>query len=150
MLKFREAVSEDVLDLIMLYKQLLPKDSYDNIKIESTLKEIIEIPNIDVFVLEKDLQIIASCTVAIITNLTHECHPFAIIENVIIKENERGSGYGQILIENVKDFVINKDCYKIMLQTRRKEKYVLDFYKKCGFDDTISTGFMIDLEGTIQ
>lgn len=137
---------EDTLDLIELFRQLLPNDSYDSIKVENTLKEIIEMPNIYIFVLEKDSQIIASCTVAIIINLTHGCRPFAIVENVITKENERGNGYGQILINNAKDFAVIKNCHKIMLQTRRKEKYVLDFYKKCGFDDTISMGFMIDME----
>lgn len=133
--------------LIALYNQLLPKyqmkhdDSTDKI-----CQYIFQDSNYTIIIGTENEKVISTCTLIIIPNLTHFSKPFAIIENVVTHEDYRKLGYGTQVLKFAIQLAKKSECHKILLQTRRKDKHVLEFYKKLGFTDEDSTGFMIDFE----
>lgn len=142
----RIAESADAGDLLELYDQLLPQERLDVNKVKDFLENRKRDSCYRIYVAVAQHQVRATCTLIIIPNLTHAGHSYGIIENVVTLDLFRGNGYGQFLLRNVINHAKEIGCHKVMVQTRRKEPYVLEFYKKCGFSDELSTGFMIDLE----
>ena len=53
-----------------------------------------------------------------------------IIEDVVVKENQRGKGIGKLLVNNVIEKAKNNNCDKIILSSSEKN---LKFYQKLGF-----------------
>ena len=53
-----------------------------------------------------------------------------IIEDVVVKENQRGKGIGKLLVKNLIEKAKKNDCDKIILSSSEKN---LKFYKKLGF-----------------
>ena len=73
-------------------------------------------------------QLVASCTVTVIPNLTRSCKPYAVIENVVTHREHRNKGWGRAVLKAATDFAWSSGCYKIMLMTGRKEESVFRFY----------------------
>ena len=142
----REAQLNDICGLLKLYSQLLPNETFDpNISVR-TLEEICRNNDYHIIIVIVNGMIVSTCTLVIIKNITHRCKPFGILENVVTETAERGHGYGKIALGKAIDIAIANQCHKIMVQTKRREKYVLDFYKSCGFSTDLSTGLMMNLE----
>jgi len=60
-------------------------------------------------------------------------NPVGQIEDVIIKNNYRGKGYGKLIIDKLVEIGIKKfHCYKVILNCLDKN---IEFYKKCGFKE---------------
>ena len=53
-----------------------------------------------------------------------------IIEDVVVKENQRGKGIGKLLVNNLIEKAKKNNCDKIILSSSEKN---LKFYKKLGF-----------------
>ena len=53
-----------------------------------------------------------------------------IIEDVVVKENQRGKGIGKLLVNNLIEKAKKNDCDKIILSSSEKN---LKFYQKLGF-----------------
>ena len=53
-----------------------------------------------------------------------------IIEDVVVKENQRGKGIGKLLVKNLIEKAKKNDCDKIILSSSEKN---LKFYQKLGF-----------------
>lgn len=103
---------------------------------------ILNDPNHHILIgLEND-EIISSCVLVVIPNLTHSQRPYALIENVVTHANHRKKGYAGQLLEFAKQIAKENGCYKIMLMTSSKEKSTLDFYKKAGYNTGDKTAFI--------
>lgn len=89
-----------------------------------------------------DNEIISSCTLIIIPNLTHGQRPYALIENVITAESHRNRGYATQLLNYAREIAKDNGCYKIMLLTGSKKESTLDFYKNAGYNSQDKTGFI--------
>ena len=90
----REAVKEDLYELLNLYLFLHEKDiPEDSSRLENTWKTIIEDKNHHIIVNEINGKILSSCVCVIIPNLTRDVRPYAFIENVVTNEEYRGKGY---------------------------------------------------------
>ena len=53
-----------------------------------------------------------------------------IIEDVVVKENQRGKGIGKLLVKNLIEKAKQNNCDKIILNSSEKN---LKFYQKLGF-----------------
>ena len=53
-----------------------------------------------------------------------------IIEDVVVKENQRGKGIGKLLVKNLIEKAKKNNCDKIILSSSEKN---LKFYEKLGF-----------------
>ncbi len=141
-------IKNNELDQLMnLYKQLNVDDEEirDKAYLSNLWSEIINDPNLYYLVAEQDGILVSSCTVAIIKNLTRGGRPYALIENVITHKDYRKCGYGKTVIEKAIQLAKDKNCYKVMLLTGRKDEGVMSFYESCGFKRGVKTGFIKDL-----
>jgi GNAT superfamily N-acetyltransferase len=86
--------------------------------------------------------LVTSCTLIVIPNLTRRGTPYALIENVVTREDHRRAGHGQTVLSAAVDAAWQAGCYKVMLMTGRTDPGTLDFYKRAGFEQS-KTGFQI-------
>ncbi len=142
-MKIREAEKSDLEALQELYfhlheRKMLPV----TLELVVLWNEIIADDNYHILVGEVDGVVVSSVTLVIVKNLTREMRPYALIENVVTNKDYRGKGYAQTLMQRATEIAQSKSCYKIMLMTGSKEKSILDFYEKCGFNSIDKTGFI--------
>lgn len=137
----------DCNELIELYHQLIPyqkiKNAYD---FSNSLKKLTKLNNYYLLGIRINGKIVATCTLIILPNLTHNLRPFAVIENVITDVKYRRRGFGSELINQSKRIAIENNCHKILVQTRSKLSGTMSFYEKNGFVKNQTTGFQLNIE----
>lgn len=142
-MEIREAVEKDLQALLKLYTEL-----HDNAipeRNEALLKlwtNIFLDKNHHIIVAEEDGQIVSSCVLVIILNLTHNQCPYALIENVITANAYRRQGLAFACLEYAKQIARQNGCYKIMLMTGSKKDSTLNFYRKAGYNSEDKTAFI--------
>ena len=87
-------------------------------------------------------QIVSSCTLAIILNLTRGARPYGLIENVVTHPDFRRRGIGTRILQSALELAWEQDCYKVMLLTGRKDEATFRFYQQAGFEAGVKTGFV--------
>ncbi|PKL15625.1 MAG: N-acetyltransferase [Spirochaetae bacterium HGW-Spirochaetae-5] len=70
-----------------------------------------------------------------------ECRPFMLIENVIVSEKFRGQGIGRLLMKNIEDLAIERDCSYIIFVSGSKREGAHRFYESIGYDPGEAKGF---------
>lgn len=93
------------------------------------MEKIVNDENHHIIVAEENGQIVSSCVLVVIPNLTHSQHPYAFIENVITDILFRKQGLASACLEYAKQIAIQNNCYKIMLLTGSKQENTLAFYE---------------------
>lgn len=143
----REIYYNELPKLIGLYRQLNPEDPElaENNTLARAWDEIFNDPNMHYIVLKVDDELVATCNISIIRNLTRGLRPYAVIENVVTHSDYRKKGYGTQVLRRAIDIAKEHNCYKIMLMTGSKEEDTLRFYEKAGFNKGVKTGFIIHL-----
>lgn len=138
---------DELEKLLALYRFLNPDDPVLNIDqaLRDHWHEILADPNLLYLVIEEDGILVSSCALAIIKNLTRGAQPYGLIENVVTHGNYRKKGYGTAILKKAIEFAREKNCYKVMLMTGRKDEGTLRFYEKAGFDRGEKTAFVIRL-----
>lgn len=138
---------DELEQLLALYKQLHPEDPdvSDNQTLQSVWEEIYRDPNLYYLVAEIEGQIVSSCCLAIIKNLTRNLRPYGIIEHVITHADFRQKGYATSLLQQAVLIARENNCYKVMLLSGSKNEATLRFYENAGFSRGIKTGFIISL-----
>ncbi|HVK92170.1 MAG TPA: GNAT family N-acetyltransferase [Mycoplana sp.] len=86
--------------------------------------------------------VVASCTVVVIPNLTRGGTPYALIENVVTDAGYRNRGLGKAILRAAVEHAWSAGCYKAMLMTGSKKPSTLAFYEAAGFEQS-KTGFQI-------
>jgi GNAT superfamily N-acetyltransferase len=140
------AVRPDELDrLLDLYRHLNPEDP--DIKgqkhIKELWREICADPSTYYFAVEEDEQLVSSCTLSIVRNLTRGGRPYGLIENVVTHASYRKRGYGSAVLEKAVETARSNGCHKVLLMTGRKEESTLNFYEKAGFKRGLKTAFIM-------
>lgn len=88
-------------------------------------------------------QLIASCNLAVIPNLTRGGSSYGVIENVVTHADHRGRGHGQAVVRHALEQAWAAGCYKVVLTTSRKDPAIWAFYERCGFDSGDKRAFVI-------
>lgn len=143
----REARKDDLARLLELYTHLhgnaMPQIDE---KLETLWNGILEDGNHHVVVGVVDGQIVSSCVMVIVPNLTNGQRPYAFIENVITHKEFRKRGYAAQLLDFAKGMALARKCYKIMLMTSSKKESTWRFYERAGYNGTDKTAFIQWLE----
>lgn len=143
---FRIANEKDLNGIIKLYKILNSEDSELSNDIAIKIwKNIISSENFKYFVAIENDEIISSCNISIIPNLTRNGKSFGIIENVITNESYRKKGIGTKVIQMAIEFAKESNCYKIVLLSSKKRVEAHSFYEKLGFNKNSKIGFEMRL-----
>jgi GNAT superfamily N-acetyltransferase len=139
----RAALPSDLEGLLKLYPQLNPSDEPISRDLAaSRLDEINQLPGSTVLLGLLGDDLVASCTLMIIPNLTNGGKPYALIENVVTDALHRGQGYGTRLLRAAVAAAWEAGCYKVMLLTGSKQPSTLKFYENAGFEQS-KTGFQM-------
>lgn len=143
----RKIKYEELPDLLSLYKQLNPDDPEvnENESLQQLWDEIFNDPNLHYIVIEEDGELVATCNITIIKNLTRGLRPYGLIENVVTHKDYRKRGYGTLVLQKAVEIARGCNCYKVMLLTGSKKEETLRFYEKAGFASGIKTGFIAKL-----
>jgi len=139
----RAASPSDLEGLLALYRHLNPSDEPVSRDLApSRLEAIKQIPGSAVLLGLLDDQLVASCTLIVIPNLTRGGKPYALIENVVTDARYRGRGYGTAILKAATEAAWDAGCYKVMLMTGSRQPSTLKFYENAGFEQT-KTGFQM-------
>ena len=131
----REAVQDDLFELLNLYLFLHEKEiPEDSPHLQQVWSEMISDQRHHVIVKEVEGRIVSSCICVIIPNFTRGVRPYALIENVVTREEDRGKGYASACLEYAKKIAKEENCYKMMLLTGSKSASTQNFYKGAGYN----------------
>ena len=141
--RIRSARPADLEGVLELFRYLNPRDPpLDPAKAEAAWSALLGSGLTTVFVAEIDGRLVATCTLAIIPNLTRAASSFGVIENVVTHPDQRRKGTGRAVLQASLDAAWEAGCYKVMLASGRDED-TLHFYENCGFKRGGKTFFEI-------
>lgn len=139
----RAAHASDLEGLLKLYPHLNPSDEAISLDLAaSRLGEINQLRGSAVLLGLLGTELVASCTLIVIPNLTRGGKPYALIENVVTDALHRGRGYGTRILHAAVAAAWEAGCYKVMLLTGSKQPSTLKFYANAGFEQS-KTGFQM-------
>ena len=139
----RAALPSDLEGLLKLYPHLNPSDEPISRDLATArLDAINQIPGSTVLLGLLHDELVASCTLIVIPNLTNGGKPYGLIENVVTDARHRGQGYGTRLLRAAVAAAWEAGCYKVMLMTGSKQPSTLKFYENAGFEQS-KTGFQM-------
>jgi len=141
--KMRLARSSDHEAVMGLMQHLNPDDPPIDSTISSRVfAEIVNSSNLHILLIEKNDEVVGTCYLNIIPNLTRSARPYAVIENVVVKPELQGCGLGKIIVKAAIQQAFDNDCYKVMLMTGR-DQGVKQFYEKCGMNSSSKSALII-------
>ena len=88
--------------------------------------------NTEIYILEINNKIIGAGTLLFEKKFIHNISLYAHIEDIIIKKEYQGKGYGKILLLELINICKNKNCFKILLDCQEN---LIKFYENCGFQN---------------
>jgi GNAT superfamily N-acetyltransferase len=139
----RPATRADLPQLLALYPHLHSADRIPTLQVAARrFEELRKYEGSAVFVAISNHDLVASCTLVVIPNLTRGGQPYGLIENVVTHVAFRGRGFGKQLLKVAVEAAWRADCYKVMLMTDSKNPSTLAFYASAGFEQNW-TGFQI-------
>jgi GNAT superfamily N-acetyltransferase len=144
-MKIRRIAADELPDLLGLYAMLHPEDPVVDAnapEVRQLWQRILADPNLRYYVAEQDGEVIATCTLTIIPNLTRGLRPYGVIENVVTNHAYRKRGFATKVLQFALDDAWQNCCYKVMLETGSKEEETLGFYENAGFTRGVKTGFI--------
>ena len=141
---FRTIERHELPALLDLYRHLhkadvpLPADDV----LRQVWNDILQDQKMCVLVADLNGSLVASCTLAVIPNLTRGARPYGLIENVVTHPAHRRKGIGTRLLRHALQITWERNCYKVILLTGSKSEGTLRFYEQAGFRKGIKTGFI--------
>ena len=139
----------DLDALLSLYDELadsrITAAPSDRESSEPLLAEILADPARHLILATVDSRVVGTADVLVVANLTHRGRPWAIVENVIVAEAERGTGVGKALMEHLIELARAAGCYKVQLLSGKQRSEAHDFYRRLGLD-ALAEGFKIYLD----
>lgn len=136
-LHIRSATADDLPALLALYQHLIPGEAAPMPAAASTiLSQFLTYPNSAIFLGETTGELVTSCALIVIPNLTRGGSPYGLIENVVTRTDHRAKGYGQNILRHATNAAWDAGCYKVMLMTGSTDPATHAFYRAAGFEAT--------------
>jgi len=140
----RSVSQHELPSLISLYEHLHSTDAPlpDEAILQGIWRDLLNDPKIHYLVADLEGQLVGSCILVIIPNLTRGARPYGLIENVVTHAAHRRKGIGTQLLHHALQTAWDNNCYKVMLSTSSPQQEVHQFYEQGGFKKGIKTGFV--------
>ena len=139
--QIRKAKSTDLPQILRLYAELQPLDQLIDASEAIAVFEKAITCGVVYFVADSGEQIVGSCYIAIIPNITRQCSPIGFIENVVVASDCQRRGIGRKLMNAAIEHAMKQGCYKVTLQSGTKRDDAHKFYKSIGFDGDSKRAF---------
>lgn len=141
----REIRKNEIDKLLVLYEDLHDNDEKLPcvLTIENVWKEIQSNKSIKYFGVFNGADLIASCTIILVPNLTRSCRPYGVVENVVTHREYRKKGFGKTILNKAIEYAWGNDCYKVMLMTGKLNEATFRFYESVGFNRDSKQAFII-------
>ena len=134
-MEIRKLATDEQEKLIALYRHLHDEDyPFPAEKRDKIWQKIILNPDFYCMGVFIEGQLVCSCCLILIDNLTRGGRPYGLIENVVTDSEHRRKGYGRMLLQHCLEKAWSEDCYKVMLMTSRLDEQTLRFYEAAGFN----------------
>jgi GNAT superfamily N-acetyltransferase len=111
-------------------------------EVQSLWNNIFGNPMLHYFVVEYGGQIVSTCTLTIIPNLTRGARPYGVIENVVTHKDFRGQGLAKALLKHTLNFAWQENCYKVMLLSGSRRQAAHRLYESVGFSKDEKIGYI--------
>ncbi len=143
-MEIRDISPSELPALLALYTHLHRADHPlpEQAVVESVWQELLASPRYRYVGAYIDGQLVSSCTLTVIPNLTRACRPYGLIENVVTHAEHRNKGYGKAILAHALSLAWAQRCYKVMLLTGRKDNATFQFYESAGFDRNEKQAFI--------
>jgi GNAT superfamily N-acetyltransferase len=142
-LQIRAAQQNDLQRLLDLYQHLNAHDARGTPdEAVVVFERFLLYPGSAILVGQINAELVTSCTLVVIPNLTRGGSPYALIENVVTHAAYRNRGFGKAILKAAVERAWPEGCYKAMLMTGSKKASTIAFYEAAGFEQT-KTGFQI-------
>jgi GNAT superfamily N-acetyltransferase len=134
-ISIRKATEDDLLKILDLYSGIENETSnvLDLVSARKQFQKIRSYPNYSVYVAEKDGEIVGTFELLIMDNLAHSGKPSAIVEDVVVNEQNRNGGIGRIMMQFAMEQCKKYGCYKLMLSSNLSRERAHKFYDDLGF-----------------
>jgi GNAT superfamily N-acetyltransferase len=144
-MNIREIQYGELNKLLSLYVYLHENDdklpNFETIK--GVWEQIKSDRNIKYFGVFESNELLSSCTIILVPNLTRSCRSYGLIENVVTNVEYRKRGLGKAVLEKALEFAWENNCYKVMLMTGRLDEETFKFYESVGFNRQSKQAFII-------
>ncbi|MFM9944644.1 MAG: N-acetyltransferase family protein [Bacteroidia bacterium] len=139
-----EAQLTDIESLKKLLKQLVPDQNPEYGIMLVDLSESIKSNYNKWFVVRNNERVVGCCQLIIYRNLIRSPYRKAIIDSVIIDEENQYLGFGKLMIEKVLDYAKDHQVGKVQLISSFPRTAAHHFYEKMNFAK-MGYGYIIDL-----
>ena len=140
----RTATERDPSEVLKLYWHLHPDDArLETADAERVWFNLVGSGFMTVIVAQAGELLVASCTLAIVPNLSRGGRSYGVIENVVTHADHRRQGLGRRVLAHALDIGWQANCYKVLLATGSKRESTLRFYEGAGFDRGGKTYFEV-------
>ncbi|MCE5171111.1 GNAT family N-acetyltransferase [Paenibacillus profundus] len=141
----RKLKVEDVTQLAVLYAEL--DDRPINVeKMTTRLTRLSDDPDyLFLGAAGENGKLLGSVMGIICEDLTGDCQPFMVVENVIVTAAAHGQGIGMKLMSRLEEFARERNCHVMMLMSNVKREGAHRFYERLGFSREVGYGFVKDL-----
>jgi N-acetylglutamate synthase-like GNAT family acetyltransferase len=137
---FRIAQPKDASDIQQLYLELV-QDSQVCVSQEAI--DRIAADEFSILVIcEKSERVVATAFMTICRDVMYGDQPFAVVENVVVRQSERGVGIGSSLMSWIQGKAKSLHCTKIMLLSSSKRFDAHRFFERCGYSGGTKLGFV--------
>jgi GNAT superfamily N-acetyltransferase len=143
----RQVTENDLDGLLDLYTHLSPNDAPlpPRPQVVALWQQIVANPMLTYFVAERAGQLVATCNLTIVPNLTRGARPFGVIENVVTHRDFRRRGIAQAILDQAIETAKEAGCYKVMLLSGVSRAGAHALYEKVGFRKDTKVGFDLRL-----
>lgn len=141
----RELGHDDLGALLEAYRDLNPQDDPlpDPAEVERVWADICRDPRLACLGAWRRGELMATCIVDTVPNLTRGARPYALIENVWARPDARRRGFGSMVLRAALDRCWARGCYKVMLLSGSRLDGAHAFYERNGFDKHAKRAFVI-------
>jgi len=139
----REATDSDLDGIRVLYQHLHPSDPMlSSGDLRDSWLALLANPSVHCPIAEIDYQLLSTCTLVVVPNLTRSARPYGFVENVVTHAQHRKKGLGTAVLKAALGLAWKCGCYKVMLMTGSRRQETLSFYERAGFLSGEKTGLL--------
>lgn len=145
-MEIRRLTKEDLPSLLRLYRQLDPADEFPSAEAAQEIWQRIAAQESIIYLGAVEAgEVVSTCFLAIIPNLTRGGRPIGFVENVVTEETHRRQGLARQVLKEAIRQAREAGCYKVMLASGAGRTKAHALYESLGFDGASKRAFDLRL-----